>query len=73
MEHSSFSYIKRTDQYKALEDKYLPNLLWVFIFYIYAGLIGFFVVIMFTLRRKKDPVANVLLSLFVFIHEVIFL
>lgn len=69
VEHSSFSYIKKTETYAELEDRYLPNLQWASIFYIYAGLIGFFVVIMFIVRKKKDRVANVLLSLFVFIHS----
>jgi len=69
VEHSSFSYIKRTDTYKELEKKYLPNLLWASVFYIYSGLIGFFVVLMFIIRKKKDKVANVLLGLFVFIHS----
>lgn len=70
IEHSSFSFISRSPEYVALQEKYLPKFKWASIFYMYAGLIGFFIILMFGIRRKKDLLASVLLSLFLFIHSV---
>jgi len=70
IEHSSFSFINRSQEYLALQEKYLPKFKWAAIFYMYAGLIGFFIILMISIRRKKDLLATVLLSIFLFIHSV---
>ncbi|MEP2935381.1 MAG: helix-turn-helix domain-containing protein [Gilvibacter sp.] len=70
IEHSSFSFISRSPEYIGLQEKYLPKFRWASIFYMYAGLIGFFIIFMFAIRRKKDMLASILLSLFLFIHSV---
>jgi AraC-like DNA-binding protein len=70
IEHSSFSFINRSPEYLSLQEKYLPKFKWASIFYMYAGLIGFFIILMFSIRRKKDTLASILLSVFLFIHSV---
>jgi len=69
IEHSSLYSIKDEKLYKDLKNKYIQRLEWSSMFYIYAGMIGFFIVLMFNIRKKKDRVANRLLSLFLFIHS----
>lgn len=70
VEHSSFNFIENQPEYIALKETYAPNLKWTAIFYIYAGLIGFFVIFMFAIRKRKDHLANLFLSCFVFIHSI---
>jgi len=55
--------------FMALEDKYLPKFSMGTFFYLYVGLIGFFIAFVLNLRRNTDRVANGLIGLFVFIHS----
>ncbi len=70
IEHSSFNFIENQPEYLALEDQYVPRLKWPAVFYMYCGLIGFFVILIFAIRKRKDQLANLFLSLFVFIHSI---
>lgn len=69
VEHSSFSSLRGSQDFKLLEKTYLPKIQWGSVIYIYAGLIGFFIVIMFNVQKDKDRIATVLLSVLIFIHS----
>lgn len=70
VEHSSFNYISEAPAYQSLVDQYVPQFKWIALFYIYSGLIGFFIVLIINIRKKKDQLAALLLSLFLLIHSV---
>lgn len=70
IEHSSFNYIANSEQYQQLVDNYVPQFKWTALFYIYAGLIGFFVVLMVNIRKRKDQLAAILLSCFLLVHSI---
>lgn len=69
VKNSSFRNISENPSFQRIQNQYLPRLQWGYSIYIYAGLIGFFIVLMFNVQKKKDWVANLLLSSFIFIHS----
>ena len=70
IEHSSFSYINEAPEYQSLVEQYVPKFKWTGLFYLYAGLIGFFIVVIINIRKRKDGIAAILLSLFMLIHSI---
>lgn len=68
-QNSAFDQFKDAAPIKTLRAKYVSNFQWVSAIYVYAGLIGFFIVVLFFIQKRKDKPAIVLLSLFIFIHS----
>ncbi len=77
LETGDFSILKRDiyynlydePAYKALVDTYLPKFSLGTFFYLYVGLIGFFIALILNLRKNTDRIANGLIGFFVFIHS----
>ena len=69
IENSAFDTISRSIAYQSLSKQYLPKVNWGSMLYIYAGLIGIFIVIIFNTQRKKDKATITLLSVLIFIHS----
>lgn len=70
IENSAFETVNRTPEFKSLKDKYLLKFGMSTFFYLYVGLIGFFIVVVLNVRKRSDAVANALISAFVFMHSV---
>ncbi|PQB04348.1 hypothetical protein BST85_05130 [Aureitalea marina] len=64
----AFSDFYDDPQFQQFQNSYLVKGRWGSLVYIYAGLIGLFIVVMFNLQPKQDRVATVLLSILIFIH-----
>ena len=65
----AFSPIADEPQYEQFKESYVVHTKWGSMIYIYAGLIGLFIVVMFNLQPKQDRAATVLLSVLIFIHS----
>lgn len=69
LENNNYENVRNADAFIALKDKYLPKFSIRTFFYLYVGLIGFFIAFILNLRRKTDHTANALIGVFVFIHS----
>jgi AraC-like DNA-binding protein len=69
IENSAFETVNRTEPFKQLKDKYLLKFSMSTFFYLYVGLIGFFIAVVLNVRKRTDNTANALISAFVFIHS----
>lgn len=66
---SNYENIHKEESFKNLIDKYLPKFSMSTFFYLYVGLIGFFIACILSFRKKTDHIANALIGLFVFMHS----
>lgn len=64
----SFAPIATRAEFIQFQDSYLVRTKWGSMIYIYAGLIGLFIVVMFNLQSQRDRPATILLSVLIFIH-----
>lgn len=69
IENSAFETVNRTAVFKKLKDKYLLKFGMSTFFYLYVGLIGFFITLVLNVRKRTDRTANGLISAFVFMHS----
>ncbi|MFT5863740.1 MAG: AraC-like DNA-binding protein [Flavobacteriales bacterium] len=69
IENSAFETVNRTEAFKQLKDKYLLKFRMSTFFYLYVGLIGFFIALVLNVRKRTDNTANALISAFVFMHS----
>ncbi len=69
IQNSAFNSVRDIPPFTSINRNYQTNLSWGPSLYIYAGLIGFFIVILFSFQRKIDRVSNILLSSLIFIHS----
>lgn len=69
LENSNYEDIRNAAGFIALKEKYLPKFSISTFFYLYVGLIGFFIAFILNLRKKTDHSANALIGIFVFIHS----
>jgi len=69
LNNGAYDYIYDNPEFIELKDKYEVKFGLGSFFYLYVGLIGFFIAIVLNLRRKTDRVANGLIGLFVFMHS----
>ncbi|GGG41002.1 hypothetical protein GCM10011344_47330 [Dokdonia pacifica] len=69
LNNSAFEYIYADAGFIELKEKYQVKLGMSSFFYLYVGLIGFFIAIVLNLRRRTDRVANGLIGLFVLMHS----
>lgn len=67
--HSNFWEIKNTETYQKLSNKYIVKIDTWSIFCFYVGFIGLFIAVVLNFRKRSDRVANLLMSIFVFIHS----
>jgi len=65
-----FTEFKDSSEFAPLFEKYSLNFSWLYFFYLFASLIGFFIFILLLLKRQKDRVATFLIGAFVFINAV---
>jgi len=65
-----FKEFKDTKEFVELSEKYSVSFSWLHFFYLFASIIGFFIVILNFLKKPKDLVATILMSLFVLINSV---
>jgi len=68
-QNSAFDPLKDSAPFQTLRSKYVSKFQWGAASYVYAGLIGFFIVALFFIQKRKDKPAIILLSLFIFIHS----
>ena len=68
-----FYTIKDTAEYKDFKEKYSPRYSLIALFYIYAGLLGLFLFVILNIRKQKDKVSTLLISLFVLFHSLFIL
>ncbi|MDC7993482.1 helix-turn-helix domain-containing protein [Altibacter sp. HG106] len=69
IQNSAFNSIREQPPFQSINNRYRTKLSWGPSLYIYAGLIGFFIVILFAFQRKIDRVSTILLSALIFIHS----
>ncbi len=69
LKNSAYEYIYDDAGFIALKEKYQVKFGMSSFFYLYVGLIGFFIAIVLNLRRRTDRVANGLIGLFVLMHS----
>lgn len=65
-----FTEFKESEEFAPLFDKYSLNFSWLYFFYLFASLIGFFIFILLLVKRQKDKLATLLIGAFVFINAV---
>lgn len=69
LENSAYETISDTPGFLKLKDDYLEKFGVSSFFYLYVGLIGFFIALILNLRKRTDRVANALIGLFVLMHS----
>ena len=69
LDNSAYEYILDDPRFIALKEQYQVKFGMSSFFYLYVGLIGFFIAIVLNLRRRTDRVANGLIGLFVLMHS----
>jgi len=65
-----FTQFKETDEFSELYRKYSVNFSWLYFFYLFSAIIGFFIVFLFLIKKQKDLVSTFLISSFVLINSV---
>jgi AraC-like DNA-binding protein len=65
-----FTRFKNSDEFSALFKKYSINFSWLYFFYLFSALIGFFILILLFFKKQNDIVATLLISLFVLINSL---
>ena len=65
-----FTNFKDSDEFAPLFKKYSLNFSWLYFFYLFSSLIGFFIFILLLLKKEKDKVATVLMGAFIFINAL---
>ena len=66
----TFNKIKKTDEFKGLEDRYLPKINILIFLYFYIAFLGFFIAVIMNFRKKSDKTAARLISSFIVIHSL---
>ncbi len=69
LNHEGFDDIRDTYLYKAVLEKYTPNLSFWSFFYLFVAFIGFYTVLMLNFNKKIRLSARLLISGFIFIHS----
>lgn len=69
LNNGAYDYIYDNPGFIELKNKYEVSFGLSSFFYLYVGLIGFFIAFVLNLRRKTDRVANGLIGLFVLMHS----
>ena len=65
-----FTEFKESAEFAPLFERYSLTFSWLYFFYLFASLIGFFIFILLLLKKQKDRVATFLIGTFVFINAV---
>jgi len=73
LNNPSFDNIRQEKSFKAVNDKFGFKYNFWFIFYSYIALIGIFLALVLNLKKNSDWVANLLISLFIFLGSLFIL
>lgn len=65
-----FTSFKESAEFIPLYEKYSLNFSWLYFFYLFSSLVGFFIFILLLVKKQKDKVASLLIGSFVFINAV---
>ena len=65
-----FTEFKDSEEFAPLFEKYSLNFSWLYFFYLFSSLIGFFIFILLLLKKQKDKVAALLIGAFIFINAI---
>jgi AraC-like DNA-binding protein len=65
-----FTKFKDSEEFAPLFDTYSLNFSWLYFFYLFSSLIGFFICLLLLVKKQKDKVAAFLIGTFVFINAV---
>ena len=65
-----FTSFKNTPEFAPLFEKYSLNFSWLYFFYLFSSLIGFFIFVLLLLKREKDRVPTILMGSFLFINAL---
>ena len=65
-----FTKFKDSEEFTPLFDTYSLNFSWLYFFYLFSSLIGFFIFLLLLVKKQKDEVAAFLIGAFVFINAV---
>ena len=68
LSNDSFENIKNSDEYKLLSDRYLVKINFLSFLYFYIALIGLFLVVILSFKKRGDKLSNILISSFVFLQ-----
>ncbi len=67
---TSFQTIENTTEYQELAGKYLQKIDFWTILFIIVGIMGTFFSVIINLRKKRDKIGNLMISLFVLFHSL---
>ncbi len=70
VESRYFKKFANTQAFDELREKYSFHLNWMHFFYLFSSLTGFFIGVILLLKKGQDPVAKILISVFVLIHSL---
>ncbi|WP_340063655.1 helix-turn-helix domain-containing protein [Ascidiimonas aurantiaca] len=70
MDHHAFDNIRETKAFKTFYKRYIPKINGWIVFYFYSGLIGIFIALIINLKKNKDYLANLLISIFILLHSL---
>jgi AraC-like DNA-binding protein len=65
-----FTKFKDSEEFAPLFEKYSLNFSWLYFFYLFSSLIGFFIFILLLVKKQKDKVSTFLIGTFVFINAI---
>ncbi|MFT4850144.1 MAG: AraC-like DNA-binding protein [Sediminicola sp.] len=65
-----FTKFKDSDEFAPLFEKYSFNFSWLYFFYLFSSLIGFFIFLLILVKKQKDKVSTVLIGTFVLINAL---
>ncbi len=65
-----FTKFKESEEFAPLFDKYSLSFSWLYFFYLFSSLVGFFIFILLLVKKQKDKVTTFLIGAFVFINAV---
>lgn len=68
--NAAFNKVRNSEQFKKLEKKYVPKLSIWSILYFYTAIVGTFITLILNFKRNSNRVANLLMSIFVFLHSL---
>ncbi len=70
LNHQAFLNVSDTEEFKNILKQYKPTINGWVLFFFSVGIVGVFLSIIISLRRKSDVCSNLLISLFVFFHSL---
>jgi AraC-like DNA-binding protein len=69
VESRYFKKFADTSEFQKLRTEYAFHFDWLHFFYLFSSLTGFFIGVILLLKKGQDPIAKILISVFVLIHS----